>query len=99
MCESKEIKSPITAIILTYNERNNLTACIESIYKYVNSIIVTDSFSNDGTIKIAEKFTNKIYHILFINQAKQFIWTIENADIKNEWILRIDADERWTPRI
>ena len=38
----------------------------------------------------------KWYQNKFVNQAKQFIWALENTDIKNEWILRLDADERWT---
>jgi len=87
---------PITAIIMTYNEERNLPACLESIYKYVDQIIVVDSISSDETEYISRKYTNNFYTNKFINQAKQFIWCIDNVNIKNEWILRIDADERWT---
>lgn len=86
----------LTAIILTYNEQINLPDCINSIKEFVDEILVIDSFSNDQTIEIANSFGCKTYQHKFINQAKQFIWAIENTDIKNEWILRIDADERWT---
>jgi len=89
-------KLPITAIVMTYNEERNLRACLESIHDYVDEIIVVDSISNDKTEEIAREYTDKFYENKFINQAKQFIWTIANTDIKNEWILRIDADERWT---
>ena len=89
-------KLPITAIVLTYNEERNLKACLESISDYVDDIIVVDSISNDKTKEIADKYTHKFYENKFINQAKQFIWAIANTDIKNEWVLRIDADERWT---
>lgn len=81
---------------MTYNEERNLRACLESIHDYVDEIIVVDSISNDKTEEIAREYTDKFYENKFINQAKQFIWTIANTDIKNEWILRIDADERWT---
>ena len=87
---------PITAIIMTYNEERNIRACLESIYNYVDDIIVVDSYSNDETESIAREYTTKFYQNKFINQAKQFIWAINNTEIKNEWILRIDADERWT---
>lgn len=86
----------VTAIIMTYNEEINLPACLESISDYVKDIVVVDSYSNDATISIAKKYTDKIYQNKFINQAVQFNWALENADISNEWILRIDADERWT---
>lgn len=89
-------KLPVTAIVLTYNEERNLRACLESIAEYVDDIIIVDSISNDKTEEIARGFTSKFYENKFINQAKQFIWGIANTDIKNEWVLRIDADERWT---
>ncbi len=89
-------KLPITAIVLTYNEERNLRACLASIHEYVDDIIIVDSISNDKTEEIAKEYTDKFYENKFINQAKQFIWAIANTDIKNEWILRLDADERWT---
>ena len=53
-------------------------------------------YHTDNTIEIAESYKIKCYQNKFINQAKQFIWALENIEIKNEWILRLDADERWT---
>ncbi len=91
------MKLPITAVIMSFNEELNLEECLCSIKDYVDDIIIVDCYSTDRTLEIANKYTNKIYQNKFINQAKQFIWAIENTDIKNEWILRIDADERWTP--
>ena len=90
------MKLNITAIILTYNEKRNLPDCINSIKDFINEIVVVDSFSNDETIEIAKSYGCKTYQNKFINQAKQFIWATNNVDMVNEWILRIDADERWT---
>ena len=90
------MKLNITAIILTYNEKRNLPECINSIKDFVNEIVVVDSYSNDETIEIAKSYGCKTYQNKFINQAKQFIWATNNVDMINEWILRIDADERWT---
>lgn len=88
----------ITAIILTYNEERNLKACLASIKDYVDDIIIVDSYSKDNTLEIAKKYSHKIYQNNFINQAKQFNWALANCNIKNEWVLRIDADERWTAK-
>jgi len=87
---------PITAIVMTLNENLNLEECLTSIKDYVDDIIIVDCFSSDNTIEIAKKYTNKIYQNKWINYSKQYLWAIANTDIKNEWILRIDADERWT---
>lgn len=89
-------KLPVTAIIMTFNEETNLEGCLSSIIDYVDDIIIVDCFSTDSTLEIAKKYTNKIYQNKWINYSRQYIWAIENTDIKNEWILRIDADERWT---
>lgn len=87
---------PITAIIMTYNEEHNLRACLESVKDHVDEIIVVDSFSNDRTEEIAKEYTDRFYANKWINYSKQYLWAIANTDIKNEWILRLDADERWT---
>jgi glycosyltransferase involved in cell wall biosynthesis len=89
-------KLPLSVILMTYNEHINLPLCLHSVEKFINEIIIVDSFSTDKTLEIASKFTEKIYKNKFINYAEQFNWAITNTDINNNWILRLDADERWT---
>lgn len=89
---------PVTAVIMTLNEERNLPLCIESIKDYIKDIIVVDSYSNDKTEEISRSYGVKFYKNKFINQAKQYLWSMQNTDIANEWVLRIDADERWTPQ-
>lgn len=89
---------PITAVIMTLNEERNLPPCIESIKDYIQDIIVVDSYSSDKTEEISKSYGVKFYQNKFINQAKQYLWSMQNTDIANEWVLRIDADERWTPQ-
>ncbi|HSP87305.1 MAG TPA: glycosyltransferase family 2 protein, partial [Ignavibacteriaceae bacterium] len=88
----------ISAVILTFNEERNLEACLQSIKDYADDIIIIDSYSKDRTLDIAKKYSHKIYQNQWINYSKQFIWALTNCNIKNEWILKIDADERWTPK-
>ena len=89
-------KLPVTAIIMTYNETRNLKACLESVKDYIDDIIIVDSFSTDDTEQIAREYTDKFYANKWINYSKQYLWGIANTDIKNEWVIRLDADERWT---
>lgn len=88
----------ITTIILTYNEELNIRDCINSIEKISDRIIIVDSYSTDRTVDIAKKLGAEVYHNEFINQAKQVIYAIENLNIETEWILRLDADERISPK-
>jgi glycosyltransferase involved in cell wall biosynthesis len=83
----------ITAIILTKDEEINLPHALESIIHWVQQIIVLDSHSTDTTRAIAEKAGAEVFERDFVNQADQFNWALDNLDVKNEWVLRLDADE------
>tara|TARA_B110000971_G_scaffold220907_1_gene266010 strand:+ start:2905 stop:3795 length:891 start_codon:yes stop_codon:yes gene_type:complete len=85
----------ITALVLTYNEEKNISSCLKNIFNHVDEIIVLDSGSTDSTLEIASSFNCKIYTNSFINQAHQINWAIDNISFKNNWIIRVDADENW----
>lgn len=89
-------KIDISVIILTKNEEKNIGDCLESIKNFAKRIIIVDSGSQDGTVKIAEKYGVDIYFNPFINYAKQFNWALDNTNITTEWTMRLDADERMT---
>ena len=83
----------ISVIILTYNESKHIRRAIQSVKSISDDIIIVDSYSIDKTIKISKKLKAKIFKNKFINQAQQFNWALNNIKIKNNWILRLDADE------
>ena len=88
----------ITAIILTKNEEANIEKCIKSIKPIVKRIVVVDSGSTDGTVRIAselgaEILVNEMKPFLY---AKQFLYGMEHAHIDTKWVFRIDADEELT---
>jgi len=93
------MKTPISVIILTYNEQINLENCLKSIGDWAGEIFVVDSYSTDKTLEIAKKYGAKITQHDFKNQAEQFNWALDNLEIKNEWILRLDADEYLTEEL
>lgn len=90
---------PITAIILTHNEEINIKNCLDSIKNWVSQIIIIDSYSTDRTQSIAQEYSCEIYEHPFKYQADQFNWALDNAKIKNDWILRLDADEYMLPEL
>ncbi len=85
-----------TAIILTKNEEVNICECINSIKDFVKRIVIVDSGSTDKTVELAKSLGVEVYQNKFVYYAQQFNWGIENTGINTEWILRIDADERFT---
>ena len=92
-------KASISAIILTYNEEANLERCLKSIEGWVEEVIIVDSYSTDATLDIAKAHGAHVAQHPFENQAKQFNWALEHVEIKGEWILRLDADERILPAL
>lgn len=89
----------ITAIILTYNEEKHVKRCIKSIIDCVERIVVVDSFSTDSTCQIAAQLGADIYKNKWVNYAEQFNWALANCHIDTKWVMRIDADEYFTPEL
>lgn len=89
----------LTAIILTKNESKNIGPCLESIKGFAKRVVVVDSGSTDDTVEIAKRYGADVYYNKFEYYAKQFNWGIDNTNITTKWILRLDADERFTPEL
>lgn len=82
----------LTTIILTFDEEKNIANAINSV-KNLSKRIVVDSYSTDKTVEIAESLGAEVIQHPFENQAKQFIYAINNLTINTQWIMRLDADE------
>lgn len=95
----KNKKYSISVIILTYNEEIHLERLMKNIVDFADEIFIVDSFSTDKTLEIAKQYGCKIFQHKFENQAQQFNWALDNLEIKNEWILRLDADEYLTEEL
>lgn len=83
----------ISVTVICNNEEENIRECLESI-RWVDEIIVVDSFSSDKTVEIAKEFTDKIYEIEWLGYAKQREYALSKTSY--EWVFPLDADERCT---
>lgn len=93
------MKVPVTAIILTFNEERNIRDCLDSIIELTDQIIVVDSYSTDDTLNILKEYSVEVFQNKFINYSEQRNWAFENLPVRNEWILNLDADHRFTPEL
>jgi len=91
--KSKRIKEkvPITAIIPTLNEAENIAQAIDQV-AWADEILVIDSYSQDKTVEIAKKLGAKVIQRNFDNYSSQKNFAIEQA--QHDWIFVLDADER-----
>ena len=90
------MKVPVSVIILTYNEENNIRACLESIGDFTDSIFIVDSGSTDATVAIAKEFGIDVIYNKFDNYGQQRNWALSQLSIPNDWIINMDADHRLT---
>lgn len=82
----------ITGIIITLNEEKHIKACIESLNRVCNEIIVVDSLSKDSTVSIAESCGAKVIKQAYLGDGPQKAFGVPYAS--NDWIFSLDADER-----
>ena len=89
--------TPISAVIITFNESKNIERCIESLEGVADEILVIDSFSTDDTRQICEK-----HHVKFVSHE----WlgysgskNKGNSLAKFDWILSLDADESLSQKL
>lgn len=87
----------ISAVIITYNEEKRLEPALQSLSKIAEEIIVVDRYSDDDTVKIAKKYTNRVFQRKWTNFADQK--NFANGKAKFPWILSLDADERLSPKL
>jgi glycosyltransferase involved in cell wall biosynthesis len=89
----------LIAAILTKNEARHISECIQSV-AWADGVLVSDSYSDDGTVKIAHELGATVVQHPFANFAAQRNTALADAqDMGAEWVFFIDADERATPAL
>lgn len=91
-------KNRLSVVLATYNEEQNIKACLESVKAVADEIVVVDEDSTDKTREIAKKFGAKVYkspHEPIFHKTKQK--AIDKAT--GNWIFQLDADERATSEL
>ena len=86
----------LTTIIITKNEESNIVDAIESV-KFSGQIIVVDNVSKDRTVELAKRNGVEVASKKFDSFSKQREFVLK--EVKSDWILYIDADERVTEEL
>ncbi|MCS6918076.1 MAG: glycosyltransferase family 2 protein [Chitinophagales bacterium] len=89
--------SGISAIIITYNEEQNIGRCLDSLSGVVDEIVVVDAYSTDQTVAICrEKGARVVLHPFegFVHQKN---FALQQA--RHDWVLSLDADEALDERL
>lgn len=84
----------ISVLVLTRNEASDLPGCLASV-AWSDDVHVFDSMSTDETVAVAEAAGARVYSHAFSGYAAQRNAALATCAFAYEWILVLDADERF----
>ncbi|WP_342590455.1 glycosyltransferase family 2 protein [methane-oxidizing endosymbiont of Gigantopelta aegis] len=87
------MKFRLSIIIITKNEAEHITRCLESV-SWADEIIVLDSGSTDNTVSLCRQYTPLVYETDWLGFGVQKQRALDKAT--GDWVLSIDADEQVT---
>jgi glycosyltransferase involved in cell wall biosynthesis len=90
------ISSRISACIITLNEADRITACLDSL-AFCDEIVVIDSSSTDATRELAAAKGARVVIREFSGYRAQKDFAVQTAT--HDWVLCLDADECVTPQL
>jgi glycosyltransferase involved in cell wall biosynthesis len=86
--------SRLSAALIVRDESKFIEGCLDSLIGRADEIVLVDTGSSDDTVEKARRFPVKLYHFPWggdFSAARNF--ALEQASC--DWILYIDADERF----
>lgn len=90
---------PLTVVIATRNEENNIRDAILSAQGF-SEIVVVDSSSSDKTVEIAKSLGARVVNYVWDGRLpKKREWILTNIYFGTPWIFFLDADERFTTNL
>ena len=81
----------ISAVIITFNEQENIGRCLDSVADVADEIVVVDSFSTDATADICSNRGARFIRHPFEGHIEQKNYAMHQAT--HDYVLSLDADE------
>ena len=69
----------ISAVVITYNEEENIGRCIDSLIPVADEILIVDSYSKDKTKEECLKRNVRFIQHPFFGHVEQKNYALENA--------------------
>jgi glycosyltransferase involved in cell wall biosynthesis len=87
----------LSAVVITWNEENNIGRCIDSLRHVADEIIVLDSYSTDNTVTIARKMGAIVKQENFTGYIEQKNKALQLTT--HDYVLSLDADEMLSKKL
>lgn len=89
----------LSAVVIVKNEEKMIEDCLSSL-KFCDEIVVVDDGSEDKTVELVKKYTDKVFQNN--NQSQGYVEAVRKFAVSKatgDWVLIIDADERVSPEL
>ena len=82
----------LSVCMIVKNEEEVLKRCLDCVKQFADEIIIVDTGSNDKTKEIAQKYTNKVYDFVWVDDfssARNFSF----SKATSPYVMWLDADD------
>jgi tetratricopeptide (TPR) repeat protein len=79
--------------MIVKNGERDLAECLSSVRGVAHEIVIADTGSTDGSVKIAQEFGAKVFAVGWDNDFAK-ARNLSLAKVTADWVLMLDADER-----
>lgn len=87
----------LSVVVITFNEADQIDACLQSIKDLADEIVVFDSGSTDDTVAKVRQYTDRVFETDWPGFGPQKQRALQAA--RGRWVLSLDADERVSPEL
>jgi len=87
-----------TALILTFNEENNVQRTMKAL-TWVNEVVIVDSGSTDRTVELAKAAHPNVRVVTRAFDSHPNQWNFGLDQITTDWVLTLDADYEVSPQL
>ena len=96
MSAASTSRIPVSVVVMTKNEEENLPKCLASVEE-LDEVFVVDSRSEDRTQEIARAAGVEVVEFVWHRRyPKKKQWCLENLPFRHDFVLYLDADEELT---
>lgn len=88
----------VTIAVLALNEEANIARCLRSV-AWADQIVVVDSGSSDGTVRIARSLGANVVEQPWLGFSGQREFALRLPELRNDWVYFVDADEWISPQL
>lgn len=81
----------LSVVIITFNEAENIGACLDAAWTVADEVVVVDSFSTDATARICQNKGARFVQRTFDGHVQQKNFALTQATYDH--VLSLDADE------